>query len=71
MFVPIHIRCIDNQTKLSMFEKVHSGHPIQTINLYEIPEGYTCVSIKVGKEREEILNDIREMLRNKISITSA
>lgn len=51
--------------KLNLFEKFHSGCPIQTINLDEISDDYTCVDIKIGEEeREETFLEIQEMLAN-------
>ena len=48
--------------KLKLFEKLHNTHPMQTINLNEIPKDYVCVDIKIGEEREETLLEIQEML---------
>ena len=63
VFMVIHDNNPVNQIKLNLFEKLHSGHPIQTINLSEVGKNYICIDIKIGKEREETLLEIQEMLR--------
>ena len=61
-YVVIHNNNPISQMKLDLFKKFHSGDPIQTVNLNEIPKDYTYVDIKIGKEREEIFLEIQEML---------
>lgn len=39
----IYVNNPDNQQKLKIFEKLHIGHPIQTVNLCEIDLNYTCI----------------------------
>ena len=61
-YVVIHNDNPISQIKLNLFEKFHSGHPIQTVNLSEIPKDYVCVDIKTGEEREKTFLEIQEML---------
>jgi len=63
VFIIIHSNNPASQIKLNLFEKLHSGHPIQTVNFCEVDKNYTCTDIKIGKEREELMFDIQEMLR--------
>ena len=61
-YVVIHNNNPISQMILNLFEKFHSGEPTQTVNLSEIPKDYICADIKIGKEREETLLEIQEML---------
>ena len=63
IFIIIHNDNPDNQIKLNLFEKIHSCHPIQTVNFCKVNKDFTCVDIKIGKEREETLLEIQEMLK--------
>ena len=63
VFMVIHNDNPANQIKLNLFEKIHSGHPTQTVNICEVNKKYTHTDIKIGKEREETLLEIQEMLK--------
>ncbi len=62
MFMTIYQNNPINLKKLKLFERFHSGHPIQTVNLCEIDEDYLHIRIKTEKEREYTLQEIHELL---------
>ena len=51
-----------NLQDLTNFERLHSGHMVQTFNRDEIPDDY--ILIKGRKGREKPLNKINEMIAN-------
>ena len=64
VYIHIYVNDAVNKQKLKIFEKNHSGHMTQTINLCEIPEHFIRINIIIEKTREKTLYEIREMLKN-------
>ena len=41
-FIPINETDPSNLANLNMFDRAHSGHPLQVVNISELDESYTA-----------------------------
>ena len=59
-YTPIHPENPISCEFVKQFEGWHHEHPIQTINIEEVPEGFQCITHKKREEiSREIYNDIK------------
>lgn len=54
-YTPIHPDNPLSQDFVKDFEKWHHEHPIQTINIEEVPKGFQCITLKNRREAMERL----------------